>query len=116
MSAYDELRKAVEAALQNLESSGVDERTYNCLNEHFASDGDCPLVKLHKQLKSALAEPVRNCDVGTAEEWYARFESFCAKHFRYANDDPCAKCPLKDDLLPCVCRFLQMPYEEGGTK
>lgn len=61
--------------------------------------------------KSALAEPLRNCDVGTPMEQNKRLESFCAKHFRYANDNPCAKCPIKDDSLPCVYRFLQMPYE-----
>lgn len=67
--------------------------------------------------KAALAEPVRNCEVGSAEEQYARLESFCTRHFRYANDNPCAKCPIfKDDSLPCVYRFLQMPYEKGGAE
>lgn len=68
-------------------------------------------------IDKALAAPLRNCEVGSAEEQYERLESFCTRHFRYANDNPCAGCPLfKDDSLPCVYRFLQMPYEKGGAE
>jgi hypothetical protein len=66
--------------------------------------------------KEALAEPPRNCDVGTAEEQEKRLEAFCAKHFSYVDDNHCAKCPIfKNDSLPCVYRFLQTPYKEGGA-
>lgn len=63
-----------------------------------------------------LCKPLRNCDVGTPQEQEKRLEAFCAKQFRYAvaDDNPCAKCPIfKKDTLPCVYRFLQMPYEKG---
>ena len=61
--------------------------------------------------KSALAEPLRNCDVGTAEEQGARFRGFCDKH-------NCERCPVGGDeyLTNCFSRWSQMPYEEGGEK
>ena len=54
--------------------------------------------------KSALAEPIRNCDVGTAEEQYKRFLKFC----HGAN---CSKCPVHD-AVNCKFAWAQMPYEE----
>ena len=64
--------------------------------------------------KSALAKPLRNCDVGTIEEQKKRFSEFCA-----SNADPfeidkwkCGRqCPLYGK---CKCEFdwLQMPYKE----
>jgi hypothetical protein len=58
-----------------------------------------------KEAKEALAEPVRNCDVGTAEEQEGRFLDFCDSH------DSCMKCPLIGTV--CEIRWSQMPYEEG---
>ena len=63
--------------------------------------------------EEALAEPLRNCDIGTAEEQYERYEKFCYAH--RSREKGCGDCPLCD--IPC-CEFawLQMPYEEGGAK
>ena len=67
--------------------------------------------------RCALSSPPRNCDVGTAEEQKDRLEAFCAIHFRYSADNPCSGCPAYNgDSMPCVYRFLQMPYEEVGSK
>ena len=59
-------------------------------------------------------KPLRNCDVGTAEEQAARFDNHCRKHMG------CLTCPLreKDGGLPKHCEFAwaQTPYEEGGAK
>ena len=76
------------------------------------------LIEAVNSISAALSAPPRNCDVGTAEEQNDRLESFCAKHFRYSADNPCAECPIyKDgDSKPCVYRFLQMAYEEGEAK
>ena len=64
--------------------------------------------------KAALSEPIRNCDVGTAEEQAERFDAHCRKHMG------CLTCPLreKDGGVPKHCEFVwsQMPYEEGGAK
>lgn len=67
--------------------------------------------------KAALAEPVRNCEVGTPEEQTARFAEFCKSHIH--SDLPrCAGCPLEDipDGTGCAQAWAQMPYGEGGTK
>ena len=59
--------------------------------------------------KAALAEPVKNCEVGTAEEQSERFYEWCSVH-RSPN------CPAKRCRL-CILRWAQMPYEkEGGAK
>ena len=54
-----------------------------------------------------LAEPLRNCDVGTAEEQIARFNKFCFPI-------KCSECQLHtdEDLHDCIFRWAQMPYEE----
>lgn len=64
--------------------------------------------------KSALAEPLRNCDVGTAEEQAERFKKFC-----YIYPLNCRGCPFKNIANThneCAIFWLQMPYEEGGAK
>lgn len=58
-----------------------------------------------KQLRSALAEPLRNCDVGTAEEQAERFDAYCDSHTN------CAHCPLAG-RQQCVLAWSQMPYKE----
>ena len=65
--------------------------------------------------KEALAAPPRNCDVGNEKDQSDRLDAFCAKHFQYGDDSPCSQCPVaegKDQSLPCVFRFLQLPYEK----
>ena len=56
-------------------------------------------------------KPVRNCDVGTAEEQMKRFNKFCFPI-------KCSECQLYKDeyLYTCILRWAQMPYEEGGAK
>ena len=67
---------------------------------------------------AALAAPLRNCDVGTAEEQEARFESFCMAYeetkepgLKVCSDN----CPLVKTGL-CDLHWAQMPYKEGGGK
>jgi len=58
---------------------------------------------------TALAEPVRNCDVGTADEQSERCDKFCYMHNCKSD------CPLsKADS--CELAWAQMPYKEGGEK
>lgn len=56
-----------------------------------------------EKIDSVLAEPLRNCEVGTAEEQAIRFEAYCDSHTN------CAHCPLKGQQ--CVLAWSQMPYE-----
>ena len=60
-----------------------------------------------------LAEPLRNCDVGTAEEQSERYEKFCYAH--RSREKGCGGCPLCD-IVCCGFAWLQMPYEEGGAR
>jgi hypothetical protein len=56
--------------------------------------------------KAALAEPLKNCEVGTAEEQVKRFNKFCLFH-------KCDECQLNNDanFLECGVRWGQLPYE-----
>lgn len=71
------------------------------------SQGDISIYQLRKVIavvEAALDEPLRNCDVGTAEEQDERFDKFCESHTN------CAHCPLKG--TQCSLVWSQMPYEE----
>lgn len=63
--------------------------------------------------KAALAEPVRNYEVGTMEELYGRYEKFCRSHFNNDGDN-CLKCPFSQPT--CKFAWAQIPYDEGGAK
>lgn len=67
------------------------------------------------KIVEALAEPVRNCDVGTAEEQGFRFYEFCRSHWGKNGmlGDNCAHCPL--DRFNCRLEWAQMPYETVKT-
>lgn len=64
--------------------------------------------------------PLRNCEVGTAEEQGERQKAYCRKHFtpdKFGGN--CHKCPLKDRRgWSCQLAWAQMPYEakEGSAK
>lgn len=68
------------------------------------------MAKALDKAKAALAEPPRNCDVGTAEEQLNRFIAFCLSR-------KCNECPFVSSTYgECGVRWSQMPYEEGGAK
>lgn len=71
-----------------------------------SSKFECDLAKtLLEDVKSALAEPRRNCDVGSVREQDLRFDDFCNSH-------QCDKCPMKKILATCSLGWANMPYEE----
>ena len=53
-----------------------------------------------------IFRPLRNCDVGTAEEQAKRHRDWC-------NSNVC-KCASSCKI--CFAKWSQMPYEEGGAK
>lgn len=68
------------------------------------------LDTIYELAHAALAEPVKNCDVGTAEEQLKRKRAYCK-----AQD--CRMCPFYgNDSLVCAFRWAQKPYKEGGNK
>lgn len=95
------LREAYEFAEEFLRDYGTDWELHN---------------KLCDMLKSALAEPLRNCDVGTVQEQRERFDNFCKKGdlgVYCAYDCPCRQ------SFDCKLAWAQMPYEaneKGNSK
>ena len=75
----------------------------------FAKD-DCDRMNREAE----IGRPLRNCDVGTAEEQSARFDAQCRKHMG------CLTCPFraKDGGVHNLCEFAwsQMPYEKEGAE
>ena len=68
------------------------------------------------ETNKVLSTPVRNCDVGTAEEQSNRRRKFCAKQKRNGIIN-CGYCPIKHQYQrDCTLAWAQMPYEEGGAK
>lgn len=65
--------------------------------------------------RAALAAPVRNCDVGTAEEQSARMAEFCRAQYEKSDGVLlCSGCRFHD--RDCQFAWAQMPYEEGGAE
>lgn len=66
---------------------------------------------------TALAAPLRNCDVGTPKEQAERYEVFCFKHFAQCSSErPCSGCPCDGQEDSCQFAWAQMPYEEEGAE
>ena len=72
--------------------------------------------RMNKEVE--ISRPLRNCDVGTAEEQAERFKEFCEDS--QVDEDycsVCSKCVLKNESN-CTLTWAQMPYEkaeEGET-
>ena len=71
------------------------------------------IEELYQKAKAALSAPPRNCDDGSAEEQFERWQAFCNRY-----DDDCTGCPCDDHsctFTHCFSKWAQMPYE-GGAK
>lgn len=66
-----------------------------------------------KAISLALAEPIRNCDVGTVDEQEERFHAFCNRH-TVVDAQHCNGCPINNIQTEADCVFVwaQLPYEE----
>lgn len=68
-------------------------------------------------VEDALAEPVRNYEVGTAMEQGERFSAYCRAHKHPESE--CLPCPLFGQTGGhCELAWAQLPYEaeEGGVE
>ena len=74
--------------------------------EGFNSEGELVVLNTNK-LANELEKSLRNCDVGTAEEQFKRFNKFCFPI-------KCRECKLytEEELYGCIFRWAQMPYEK----
>ena len=77
--------------------------------EGINSEGELVVLNTHK-LAESLKKDLRNCDVGTADEQYARVRAFCKIHKVGLR---CVDCPV-NGVLPKNCALIwsQMPYDE----
>jgi hypothetical protein len=64
------------------------------------------------KIKSALAEPLRNCDVGSLDEQITRFNAFCDSYMCRSLTNGC---PLVDSRN-CRLAWAQMPYKKEGER
>ena len=73
-------------------------------NKPFYVDVGSSIVRMNKEAE--IDRPLRNCDVGTAEEQAERHDKFCASSI--------AECGgvITNDCIRCFARWAQMPYEE----
>ena len=74
--------------------------------------------KIVELAHAALAEPVRNYEVGTAMEQAKRMDAYCARYGeRIGCSWRCDNCPLCS-IDRCDLVWAQMPYaeKEGGDK
>ena len=100
-----------------LEKIGAMEVPHNFQAERSdIADACYDLTRAIKLANAALAEPPRNCDVGTAEEQTERFKQLCRKYRRGPGPRTnCKGCPIQHESLHVGCTFAwaQMPYAES---
>lgn len=81
---------------------------------HFLySDYPSEIHEIARKVNAALAEPVKNGEVGTAKEQSERYNAFCYDHRTY--EKCCGGCPLNGEPC-CELAWAQMPYKKGGAK
>lgn len=121
------LREAVESLLDLLDDMAIKEailliaRENRCYRESLHIDKKLEVLR---KAKAALDLPLRNCDVGTPDEQYARFKKWCENEFYKRPIDaltgePCKSCPCYAVSANGVdgCNYLRwanMPYEKGA--
>ena len=108
MQTNNKLREALEALL-NLAYEVED------MNSDSGPRTSMPTKFVIDTAKAALAEPVQNCEVGTAMEQGERFSAYCRAHKHPESE--CLPCPLFGQTGGhCELAWAQMPYveQEGG--
>ena len=102
--ALMEARRFVFAAAQGQRDLLVNDG----INEPYVLKPQDTLAKIDA---AALAAPVKNCEVGSPEEQFARFKKFCARF-------DCCDCPVRKkwNFKPtgdesCLLLWTSMPYE-----
>ena len=105
----------VAVCMPCIDDGGYSAENYFCKRCQSETKKKCVAVR---DAQAALAEPPRNCDVGTAEEQAERFEEFCLKN--HSAEKLCSECCLGERLGNnvdvCQIHWAQMPYEKGVEK
>lgn len=126
MNAYEKMREALIDVVKRLEARvGCDHHTFHptaTTCDGITSVGKCGNIATCAAIfkaRAALAEPRRNCDVGTAEEQTERmYENYCSHHECYVipTDAEPYGCPLYEQGVDCRLKWAQVPYEEEKGK
>ena len=67
--------------------------------------------RMNKEVE--ISRPLRNCDVGTADEQYAKFMRFCSKQ------EDCKECTLRrvgGSASKCYAYWSHLLYKKEGAK
>lgn len=110
---------AMRVALRDV-SRVAEEMTRGTMTGEFVDrkTADAWAKRLCEIISRDLAIPLRNCDVGTAEEQAHRFQDFCDdSQIDEDYSSMCKRCSLRK-MKHCELAWAQMPYEakEGGAK
>ena len=103
MQTNNKLREALEALL-NLAYEVED------MNSDSGPRTSMPTKFVIDTAKAALSEPIKNCEVGTADEQLTRHGDWCA--MRPTTAHPCLD---RGWCRKCFADWSQMPYEGGGN-
>ena len=99
-------------AIRCASNHDVVERYDHVLHPHTLKLAKDICDRMNKEVE--ICRPLRNCDVGTAEEQVERYMNFCHNHPK------CTGCPCAGRMLYNQCEFAwaQLPYvaTEGGAK
>jgi hypothetical protein len=83
------------------------------LSKRYKSQECRAVNQCFRNAVATLAEPPRNCDVGTMKEQLVRYTKFCYAH--RSHEKGCGGCPLCGEPC-CELAWAQMPYESGAAK
>ena len=118
------MRDALEAIISGYEKSDFCYLNYGeWCHDPANFCANVALCKAIHEARAALAEPPRNCDVGTPDEQSERFENFCLKHIGCAEETGgrhCVGCPLekasRNITQRCELYWAHLPYESEAAK
>lgn len=108
METNNKLREALVSVKKSIDDMGA--ASLNGDSEVLLVSLTQVCARLSARIEAALAEPVKNCEVGTAKEQSARFFALC-------DSNKCSSCPCRfTKKTDCALIWAQLPYEEGGAK
>lgn len=107
MNAYEQMREALEYIVSLLRSD-----TFVVLNPPAVEI----IAKILLASEAALALPLRNCDIGTAEEQLDRYGVYCQNRCTFCDNRHYCNICGERYRMKCMMEWAQMPYEaEGGA-
>ena len=109
-SSVQKIRGVLQLLNSLLESGAI------CTLYGNSAEENEQIESLYHKTKDALVLPLRNCDVGTAEEQTERMANEYGRKYECYETEHGTHCPLYQEHTDCRLKWAQMPYEaeEGG--